>query len=419
MNCGKSGGRRLALSSILLGAALSACSPESEKPNKAEVLHLYTSSSEAAAVKAMSDAFARAGGTWVDTAIAGGPALRAATISRIVAGDPPAAVLSHGGAEISDLANNNVLRPIDSLAAKERWRAVMPAVALSAATYGGHVYAFPLLVEGMNWLWFNKSVLKQLGASDPRDWDEALKILVRAKQAGVVPLAFSGTKTYERGLFNAVLAGRGGAAVWRGIYSERNPDFAFSPAFKTAAEEFKHLHEFVDPGAPGRTWNDATGMVIRGQAAMQVMGDWAKNEFIAAGQTPGKEFGCVPLQSSAGGFVFRTEVFALPKLDSSGASSAQLLLAAALTRPEAQLAIGLKKGSLPARLDVDTSQFDICAQAAERVLKSGKALPSQEQLIVPSLAGELDDVISAYWNTPSMSEASFASKFANVLKQAS
>ena len=36
-------------------------------------------------------------------------------------------------------------------------------------------------------------------------------------------------------------------------------------------------------------------MVITGKAAMQVMGDWAKGEFIAAGLTAGKEYGCVIL----------------------------------------------------------------------------------------------------------------------------
>ena len=33
-------------------------------------------------------------------------------------------------------------------------------------------------------------------------------------------------------------------------------------------------------------------MVITGKAGMQVMGDWAKGEFIAAGLTAGKEYGC-------------------------------------------------------------------------------------------------------------------------------
>ena len=63
------------------------------------------------------------------------------------------------------------------------------------------------------------------------------------------------------------------------------------------AETYGRLRGYVDPGAPGRNWNDATTLVIQGKAGMQIMGDWAKGEFAAAGQTAGKEFGCTdPVQ---------------------------------------------------------------------------------------------------------------------------
>ena len=70
-----------------------------------------------------------------------------------------------------------------------------------------------------------------------------------------------------------------------------------SAEFKSVAETYGKLRGYVDPGAPGRNWNDATSLVIQGKAGMQVMGDWAKGEFIAAGQTAGKEYGCTdPVQ---------------------------------------------------------------------------------------------------------------------------
>jgi glucose/mannose transport system substrate-binding protein len=401
----------------LVAGGLLGCSQSSPGKNRAEIIHLWTSSGESAAVRAMSATFRKAGGTWVDTAVAGGPAERAATISRIVAGDPPSAALSHGGVEFADLANNGVLRRIDTLAAQERWQTVMSPVAMTASSYDGHVYAFPILVEGMNWLWFNKAVLKRLDVDDPQNWDDTLKVLARAKQAGIVPLAFSGTATYERGLFNAVLAGRAGAKVWNGIYADRNPAFVYSPEFTSAAAYFKGLHEYVDQGAPGRTWNEATSMVIRGQAAMQIMGDWAKGEFIAAGQTPGNEFGCTLLRSATGEAVFRTEVLMLPKLESESASQAQIILAKSLTEPKAQLEVALKKGSLPARLDIDTRQLDVCARQAEQVVQLRKAVSSQEELLTPAMAGAFDDVISEYWNSPSMTASTFAQRFAAVLKQ--
>ena len=52
------------------------------------------------------------------------------------------------------------------------------------------------------------------------------------------------------------------------------------------------MRGLVDPGSPGRNWNDATALVITNKAAMHFNGDWAKGEFTAAGQTPGKEYGC-------------------------------------------------------------------------------------------------------------------------------
>ena len=56
---------------------------------------------------------------------------------------------------------------------------------------------------------------------------------------------------------------------------------------------FRKLKGYVDPGSPGRDWNLATGMVIEGKAAFQMMGDWAKGEFLKAGKKPGADFVCI------------------------------------------------------------------------------------------------------------------------------
>ena len=65
---------------------------------------------------------------------------------------------------------------------------------------------------------------------------------------------------------------------------------------------------------PGRNWNDATTLVIQGKAGMQIMGDWAKGEFVAAGQTAGKEYGCTVLSNKGTGYVMGGDVFVFPKL---------------------------------------------------------------------------------------------------------
>ena len=64
-------------------------------------------------------------------------------------------------------------------------------------------------------------------------------------------------------------------------------------------ETFKKVKGYTDKNAPGRDWNLATAMVIKGEAGMQLMGDWAKGEFLAAGKVPGKDFACVAAPGTA------------------------------------------------------------------------------------------------------------------------
>ena len=51
---------------------------------------------------------------------------------------------------------------------------------------------------------------------------------------------------------------------------------------------------------------------------MQLMGDWAKGEFIAAGKVPGKDFVCVAAPGTAKAFTFNVDCFAMFKLKNDG-----------------------------------------------------------------------------------------------------
>ena len=76
-------------SAYALAVALLSSSGALAQQTKAEVMHWWTSAGESAAVRVFADQYTKAGGTWVDTAIAGGVNARAAAINRIVGGNPP------------------------------------------------------------------------------------------------------------------------------------------------------------------------------------------------------------------------------------------------------------------------------------------------------------------------------------------
>lgn len=59
------------------------CLVGSAAAQRAEVVHLWTPKGESAAVQELAKAYRRAGGTWIDAAVAGGENARNVTINRI------------------------------------------------------------------------------------------------------------------------------------------------------------------------------------------------------------------------------------------------------------------------------------------------------------------------------------------------
>jgi glucose/mannose transport system substrate-binding protein len=399
-------------------ALLAVAPPVFAQEMKAEVIHWWTSGGESAALKVFADQFTKAGGTWIDSAVAGGANARTAAINRTVGGNPPTAMQFNTGKQFDDLVENNLLADVEGAAVEGNWKSVIPEAILNATTRRGKMYAVPVNIHGQNWVWYNKAVLEKIGGTEPKSWDEAIILLEKAKAAGLIPLAFSGQKTWERGLFNAILLDKGGPAVWNEFFSKRSQAAARSPQFRAAAETYAKLRSYVDPGAPGRNWNDATSLVIQGKAFMQVMGDWAKGEFIAANQTAGKEYGCTLFGSRGGGYVMGGDVFAFPKPKDAAQAKAQAVLAKVLLDPETQTKFAQKKGSIPVRLDVDGSSLDVCAQRAMKVIgDKSQQVPAVELLSSPAMTGALEDVYSQFWNTPNASVDQFIEKIVGVLKQ--
>ncbi len=91
------------------------------------MIHWWTSGGESAAVRVFAEQFQAAGGTWVDTAIAGGANARTAAINRTVGGNPPTAMQFNTGKQFDDLVENELLANVDAQEAAQNWKAILPA----------------------------------------------------------------------------------------------------------------------------------------------------------------------------------------------------------------------------------------------------------------------------------------------------
>jgi glucose/mannose transport system substrate-binding protein len=130
---------------------------------------------------------------------------------------------------------------------------------------------------------------------------------------------------------------------------------------KRAFDRMAQLRKYVDKDFSNRDWNLASAMVIQGKAGFQIMGDWAKGEFINAKKAPGKDFLCFRVPGTQGMVSFNSDQFAMFNVGAA-AQDAQIKLASAIMNPSFQSAFNVVKGSVPARTDVPDRAFDDCGK---------------------------------------------------------
>ena len=393
----------LACAGLLAGAACTgpAAAAAAQAAPRAEVIHWWTSGGESAAIKEVAQAYRAAGGVWVDTAIAGGDQSRAVTINRIVGGNPPTAAQFNTSRQFFDVIEQGMLNNVDEVARAQNWDKLLPEPVVNVIKVDGHYYAVPLNIHMQAWIWYSKAAFQKAGiAKEPATVDEFFAALDKLKAAGIVPLAHGGQAWQETILFTAMLSNLGGKDLYLKVLRDRDQRAIASPAFRNVLLAYKRLQTYVDARSPGRNWNDATAMVIGGRAGVQVMGDWAKGEFMAAKQVAGQQFGCIAGLAPNSPYLIQGDVFVFPKTANPGAVQAQKLLASVVSAPATQLAFSRLKGSIPVRSDVDASRADLCAQKGIAIMKDRtRHLGVSEVYLTPDQNGAMQDVLTAYWNT--------------------
>ncbi|MBS1166785.1 MAG: sugar transporter [Proteobacteria bacterium] len=386
-----------------------------DKP-KIEVLTSWTSGGEAAALGVLKSEFEKRGGEWKDSSIAGFGAADAAFQNRIVAGNPPGSHQIVIGLPLVDFAKQGLMSPIDEVAKAGKWDQVLAKSVYDLISYDGKAYLAPTGAHGESWVFYRKDIFAKVGITDePQTWDDFFVALDKLKAAGILPVAWGGQAWQEAKVFNMILLSQVGIDGFLKIYVDKDKSEASLKGIEKTLEILGRLRGYVDEGAPGRNWNDATAMVITGKAGVQFMGDWAKGEFTVAGLEAGKDYGCM-LAPQSDGMVYVADSFSFPKLADGGATPAQKLLAEVVMDPKVQIDFALKKGAIPMRSDVDKSSLDVCAQKGLALMSAGKIVPDQAIILTPQQAGALSDFVDEFWSNASEGSAAGVEAFYGIFK---
>ena len=371
---------------------------------QAEVLHWWTSGGEAKSVAVLQKEFASRGGKWTDMPVAGGggDAAMAALRARVFAGNAPTAVQLKGPA-IQEWYEEGVLANISSVAKAQGWADVLPASIAGHMKCEGKWCAAPVNVHRIDWIWANAAVLAKNGISMPTSWDEFNAAAAKLQAAGVTPLAHGGQAWQDATVFEAVALGIGGPEFFQKAFVELDQATLKSNTMVKVFDQMRIMRGFVDNNFSGRDWNLATAMVMNGEAAFQIMGDWAKGEFLAAGKRPGIDFLCA--STPGDGFLYNVDSFAMFAVDGSDKTDGQLLLAELIVGKNFQKVFNMNKGSIPARVDVALDDFDPCAHTSAQDMATsnagGSLLPSYAHgmALRGAQAGAITDVVTAHFNS--------------------
>jgi glucose/mannose transport system substrate-binding protein len=329
--------------------------------DEVEVLHWWTSGGEAAALDVLKKDLESKGVTWKDMPVAGGGGEAAMTAlrARVTAGNPPTAVQALGF-DITDWAKQGVLGDLNEVATAEGWDNVVPAALQNFSKHDGKWIAAPVNVHSTNWVWINKAALDAAGGKAPESWDELVAVLDKMKANGITPLAHGGQAWQDATIFDAVVLSMG-ADFYKSAMIDLDPAALSGEKMVEAFNRMAKLRSYVDDNFSGRDWNLASAMVIEGKAGMQMMGDWAKGEFLKAGKKPGADFVCIRFPGTQGSVTFNSDQFMMFKVGDAQ-KKAQLMMASAIENPTFQSAFNVVKGSVPARTDVPNDAFDDCGK---------------------------------------------------------
>jgi glucose/mannose transport system substrate-binding protein len=294
---------------------------------------------------------------------------------------------------------------------------VNPTSLLDSCTLDGKIYCVPVNIHSWQWLWLSNQAYADAGVDTPTNWDEFVAAAPALQAAGKIPLAMGQQSWQSSGAFGVMAVAIAGIDAWSAVTIDKDAEAAAGPEYAKVFQAAADARAF-SADSNVQDWNQATNLVITGQAGGQIMGDWAQGEFQVAGQTAGNEYECLPGLGvneiiSTGG-----DAFYFPVNDDPEVTAAQKELAALLISPEVQVSFNLAKGSLPVRGDIDMSSANDCMQKGLEILATGAILPDGNQTLSADTTSQLEDLMVEFWNDPSITAEDAQAQYAAIIADA-
>jgi glucose/mannose transport system substrate-binding protein len=304
------------------------------------------------------------------------------------------------------------MEPLGDLYEQEGWEDVFPQGVIDIVSYEGEPYSVPVNIHRANVLWYNNAVFEENGLEPPTTFEEFVDVAEALEAKGITPLALGDVGVWASvHLMETVLLGTLGADGYRGLWTGET-DWK-SDEVTEAIENFKTMLSYVNADHTSLSWDQANDLVIQGDAAMTVMGDWVDADNKAKGFT---DSGWAPPPGTAGIYQALSDTFGLPK-DAPNPDAVKCWLKLVGTKG-GQEAFNTLKGSICARNDCDASLFDPYLQSAMGDWKTDEIVPSLAHgaAAAQGWVEDINDAATVF--VTDLDVASFQSRLADACKSA-
>ena len=407
---------------LALAATIAASSFAQQKLGELVVFNNWSSAAELGALNVIRTAFQGQGGKWTDITIAHDTGASIPLINMLTGGNPPDVFIENNVSLRRELLKQGLLRDFTSYYNSLKVDKYIPPAVKDAMMVDGKVLSAPLGIHIVGTVFWNIKAAKKAGVN-PASWknlEDMFADFPKIKKAGIIPLAIGAQKWQLEYLLGSMIVQVSGNLYDDICGLKPKKESLDSKEMRQALGYFRKIQQEADPGSANRNWNDTTALVMRGDALMQLHGDWMKGEFLAAKKKLGVDFNTMLVPGANGVQVtVDEETFLAPKDDTKKASQ-EALFKIMLTK-EITENFSVIKGSTPVRLDA-TKGIDKHAKLVLAALKRpGFGHPVKNITMDPDWAGAFADLTDAFWNTPDMTADQFIkqaqAKFDDVFKK--
>lgn len=282
-----SGGGATASPSAAESAAASEAAPTEAPPSEAaaepvtiEWWHISKDDPGKSLFQGIADAYMAANpNVTINITVLENEAFKTKLATQMQSGEPPDLFQSWGGGTMAAQADAGMLKDITADVAS--WKDTVNAGAMSIYSYNGKQYGVPWDM-GMIGFWYNKKLFADAGISGPpATWDELLADMAKLKDSGVAPIAIAGKDQWpSMHLWTYLVLRIGGSDALQQMI--QTGDWNTDACTKAGDEVVKlNALEPYQDGYKSATYDNEAAAVGNGEAAMELMGQWAPGVQVA------------------------------------------------------------------------------------------------------------------------------------------